>query len=108
MTNVTIQQSNANAEANARLRNNSQNKPLYIIVVNSPKKIYAAINHENTPYGVSLKGFEMKSQKEVQNYNDALDHANKEETKMVNTLIPWHRVVEIQNTTYVYRREVKK
>jgi len=106
----------ADSDAIARIRENSINKPVYIIRVQglygNEREFHSSKNLVETPNYVQFTGIEIlvetkKTQKTDRNSqvlkktskdSKPLPEANK--GNIVDIKIPWHRIIEIQNVSY--------
>jgi len=106
----------ADSDAIARIRENSINKPVYIIRVQglygNEREFHSSKNLVETPNYVQFTGIEIlvetkKTQKTDRNSQvlkktskdlKPLPEANK--GNVVDIKIPWHRIIEIQNVSY--------
>lgn len=106
----------ADSDAIARIRENSINKPVYIIRVQglygNEREFHSSKNLVETPNYVQFTGIEIlvetkKTQKTDRNSqvlkktskdSNSLPEANK--GNVVDIKIPWHRIIEIQNVSY--------
>lgn len=113
---ISIQESNALALANARNKENKDIKPLYVLRVEDPEgskkvKLYIVIKLR---YDVAVLceffGFET-TQKEVSAFSSVEEAANyvkeSDSVELVNIMIPWTKVISIENITYKHKRSVK-
>lgn len=112
---ISLQESNALALANARNKENKTTAPLYLLRVEDPgtkkNKSYLVTKlFDDRPVLCEFVGFEA-TQKEVSAFSSVEEAANyvkeAESVELVNIKIPWTRVISIENITYKHKRSVK-
>ena len=104
-------EAHANGDAFLRIKLESTNISVYFVRVEDPgiaKGIRCLIGiklrEENGNY-LELTGFDILSTSKVSltNYQEIEDYVNENKVKIINTKIPWNKVVEIKNNSFVYK-----
>lgn len=85
----------------------SDSKPIYLIVaedsIETEDIVYYKTRALNQgPSSVEFRGFQITKTQAGQLLKDpyATTESAKKEPKSVNRIIPWHRIIRIENTTY--------
>jgi len=108
-----LQEANANALADLKIKQNSANSPLYIVRVEDPSKetktrTFAALKlREESALYLEVIGLELEmdaQQNAFKNYNDLITFAEHGEIAIISIRFPWHRVISIENKTYKQKR----
>ena len=104
-------EAHANGDAFLRIKRESTNISVYFVRVEDPgiaKGIRCLIGiklrEENGNY-LELTGFDILSTSKVSltNYQEIEDYINENNVKIINTKIPWNKIVEIKNNSFVYK-----
>lgn len=108
-----LQEANARALADLRLKENSANNPLWICKVEDPTvrgkiRCFAALKvNQDSPTFVDLVGIEIDSKKQdaYKSFNDVENYVKEGTARVVSIRFPWTRVINIENRTY--KRKVR-
>ena len=104
-----LQEANAYALADLKIKQHSANSPLYIVRVLDPSResktrTFAALKlREESSICLEVIGLELEmdaQQDAFKNYNDLVTFAEHGEIAIISIRFPWHRVISIENKTY--------
>lgn len=102
------QEASARAQADARLRENSSNNPIYIVTVEDPTvklkcRTFIAVKINQEANCLDVIGYEIKKTetKALNNVREVLDNVIKGKlVQLSNIKFPWTRVINIENKTF--------
>lgn len=85
----------------------ADSKPIYLIIAEDQTETDGIVYYKTRalnqgPASIDFRGFQLTKTQAGQLLKDpyATTESAKKEPKSVNRIIPWHRIIRIENTTY--------
>ena len=109
-----LQEANAHQIAIERMKNSTNNGPLYIVTVEDPSatknvRKFAALKLKEQSITVDVEGFEVTSEsklKKINGYQEALTYVENEKSVSIEYVrFPWTKIISIKNITKQNQKE---